>query len=85
MDLVGDSGVRWRFVLSGKGDADPAIAVWIYDPKMDSSESFAATFGHTPEEPETSEPETFPLYDDEPFEPTFVEKGDSSYYTPPFD
>ena len=29
--------------------------------------------------------EQAPLYDVEPFEPTFVEKGDNSYYEPPFD
>lgn len=64
------------------------INMWSYTPSVESPENpenSAAAFAHQQEGPEPPEHDPAPLYDVEPFEPTFVEKGDNSYYEPPFD
>ena len=63
-----------------------SIAVATYNTEMQTPEQTGRddTALATPEQaPEPAE--QAPLYDVEPFEPTFVEKGDNSYYEPPFD
>lgn len=62
------------------------IAVATYNAKVQTPEQPGHNDTALAPSKQIPEPaEQAPLYDVEPFEPTFVEKGDDSYYKPPFD
>ena len=64
------------------------VKMWSYAPSVQSPENpdrSTATLAQQQVGSEPSENDPAPLYDVEPFEPTYVEKGDNSYYKPPFD